>query len=210
MKTSLILLLIIFSMAACAPQPVVTPLDNPSLIPVTGTTLVVTGLPVTGTTPVATGIPVSPSVQVCTCPTSMVTPTRPPAGYVSPDYVICNCPDIPVPPLVPTIGIGSNPQAIPANGITLGDNGKTYILQTGESVLLNLGMDTYNWTITIDNQNVLSRVRNIMVIRGAQGVYQANSIGKAVLSAEGDPLCRNSTPACMAPSIMFTVTIIVQ
>ena len=198
MKISIILLLILLTITACAPrQPVALFINS-------------TPFPVTGITPVATDIPAATSIPVCTCPTSVVTPTRIPAGYVSPDYVICNCPDIPVPPLVPTTGIGSNPQAIPANGITLGDNGKTYTLQKGESVLLNLGMDSYNWTITIDNQNVLSRVRNIMVIRGAQGVYQANSPGKSVLSAEGDPLCRNSTPACMAPSIMFTVTIIVQ
>ncbi|MGD0879644.1 MAG: hypothetical protein ABSA01_16050 [Anaerolineales bacterium] len=210
MKTSLILLLIILTMAACSPQPELTPINIPSLIPVITATPVAIVVPITGTTPAATSVPVSPSIQVCTCPTSMVTPTRPPAGYVSPDYVICNCPDIPVPALVPTMGIGSNPQAIPANGITLGENGKTFSLHPGESFLLNLGMDSYNWTITIDNQNVLSRVRNIMVMRGAQGVYQANSPGKAVLSAEGDPLCRNSTPACMAPSIMFTVTIIVQ
>jgi hypothetical protein len=140
----------------------------------------------------------------------MVTPTQPPAGFVSPDYVICNCPAILVLSPIPTTGTGSNPPTIPANGISLTDNGKTFILHPGGSFLLNLGMDVYDWTITIDNQNVISRARNIMVIRGAQGLYQATSPGQAVLSAVGDPLCRNSTPACMAPSILFKVTVIVQ
>jgi hypothetical protein len=140
----------------------------------------------------------------------MAAPTQPPAGFVSPDYVICNCPAILVPTPVPTAGIGSSPQTIPANGITLGDSGKTFILQPGESFLLNLGTTDFNWTVSVDNQLVLSRVRNIMVIRGAQGVYQAGQPGQAVLSAEGDPLCRTSIPACMLPSLMFQITIIVQ
>jgi hypothetical protein len=198
MKTSIILLLILLACTACAPQPILAPLINSNPIPVTGATLV------------ATDIPAATSVPVCTCPTSMVTATQPPAGYASPDYVICNCPVILVPSPVPITGIGSNPQTIPANGITLTDIGKTFILHPGESFLLNLGMESFDWTVTIDDQNVLSRVRNIMVIRGAQGVYQAAQPGQAVLIAEGDPLCRKSTPACMAPSIMFTVTIIVQ
>ena len=198
MKISIILLLILLTVTACATRQPVAPLINP------------TPIPFTVVTPVATDIPAATSIPVCTCPTSMVTPTQPPAGFVSPDYVICNCPVILVPPPVPTMGIGSNPQTIPANGITLGENGKIFILHPGESFLLNLGMEVYDWTVTIDDQNVLSRVKNIMVIRGAQGVYQATSLGIAVLSAVGDPLCRNSTPACMAPSILFKVTVIVQ
>jgi hypothetical protein len=202
MKTSIILLLILLMGTACSPQPAVVPVINPNPIPVTGVT------------PVATDIPAATSVPVCTCPTSMVTLTQPPAGSVSPDHVICNCPIILVPPAVPTSGVGSGtgsgPSTIPAGGITLSDNGKTFLVHLGDSFLLNLGMDTFDWTVTIDNQNVISRERNVMPIRGAQGVYQAAAAGQAVLSAEGDPLCRNTTPACMMPSLLFRVTIIVQ
>jgi hypothetical protein len=140
----------------------------------------------------------------------MVPPTQPPPGFASPDYVICSCPAILVPPPAPTTGVGSIPQTIPTNGISLTDNGKTFSLHPGDSFLLNLGMESFDWTVTIDDQNVLSRVKNIMVVRGAQGVYQAAQAGQTLLRAEGDPLCRKSTPACMAPSIMFMVTIIVQ
>ena len=194
MKTSIILLLILLAGTACTPQPTAVPLVNPNPIPVTGAP------------PVATDIPVTTSLPPCTCPTGVV----PPAGSVSPEHIVCTCPVILVPPPAPTGGLGSSPQAIPAGGITLADNGNTFIVHPGDSFLLNLGMDTFDWTVTIDNQNIISREKNVMPIRGAQGVYQASTPGQAVLSAVGDPLCRNSTPACMSPSILFQVTLIVQ
>jgi hypothetical protein len=194
MKTSIILLLILLAASACAPQPTVVPPVNPNPIPVTGVT------------PVASGVPAATSVPVCTCPT----PAAPQAGKVSPAHIVCNCPVLLVTPGDPTGSVGSTPQAVPAGGITLEENGKTFIVHPGDAFLLNLGMDTYDWTVNIDDQNVLSREKNIMVIRGAQGIYQAINPGQAVLSAVGDPLCRASKPACMAPSIMFSVTVIVQ
>jgi hypothetical protein len=156
---------------------------------------------------VAADIPVATSVP-CTCPTGKPTPAAP--GKVSPDHIICNCPVLLITPGDPTSVVGSNPQAIPANGITLVDNGKTFLVHPGDGFLLNLGMDVYDWSVTIDDQNVISREKGVMPIRGAQGIYQAMAPGQAVLSAVGDPLCRNSTPACMLPSMMFQVTVIVQ
>jgi hypothetical protein len=202
MKTSLILLLILLIGTACSPQPTVVPVINPNPILVTGVT------------PVATDIPAATTVPVCTCPTNMATPAQSQDGATNPSSVICNCPVIIVPAPIPTGGVGSGtgsgPSAIPAGGITLTDSGKTFLVHPGDSFLLNLGMDTFDWTVTIDNQNVISRERNVMPIRGAQGVYQAAATGQAVLSAVGDPLCRNSTPACMMPSLLFKVTVIVQ
>jgi hypothetical protein len=198
MKTSIILLLILLMGTGCTTQPTLTPMVNPYPIPVTVTT------------PVATDIPAVTAVPICTCPTSAVTPAGPQGGIVQPDHVVCDCPAIPVPPPLPTGEVDTNPQAVPANGITLADNGRTLLMHPDDSFLLNLGMDSFDWTVDIDNQNVLSREKNIMVIRGAQGVYQAGSPGQAVLSAVGDPLCRKSEPACMAPSILFKVTIIVK
>ncbi len=81
---------------------------------------------------------------------------------------------------------------------------------SGETFLLDLGMDVYDWRVEIDNQDVLSRVPNIMVIRGAQGIYKAHNPGTATLTAVGDPLCRKSTPACGMPSMIFHLTVIVQ
>jgi hypothetical protein len=75
--------------------------------------------------------------------------------------------------------------------------------------LLKLGLN-YDWNISVSDQNVISRVKNIAVIVGAQGVYDALHEGAAVLSVVGDPQCRTATPACASPSIMFSVTIIVN
>jgi hypothetical protein len=93
--------------------------------------------------------------------------------------------------------------------ITLVDNGKTFNLKVGDSALLKLGYD-YDWTISIADESILSRVKNIMVINGAQGVYQALKAGTTVMSITGDPVCRTSTPPCMAPSIAFEVTFVVK
>jgi hypothetical protein len=93
--------------------------------------------------------------------------------------------------------------------VTLDDQGKTITLAVGERFLLNLG-EGYNWEVSISDQAVVSRVIGITVIRGAQGVYQAHQAGSITLSATGDPLCRQSQPACGMPSRLFSVTIIVK
>jgi hypothetical protein len=93
--------------------------------------------------------------------------------------------------------------------VTLDDQGQTVRLAVGDSFLLKLG-ETYQWELALSDPNVVSRVKNIAVVRGAQGVYTADHAGTVVLSATGDPLCRQSTPACAMPSLMFTVTLVVQ
>ena len=92
--------------------------------------------------------------------------------------------------------------------ITLADNGKSIDLRNGQSFLLKLG-DSYDWNVEIDNQTVLSRVMNVMVVRGAQGIYEAHSPGTATLSAVGDPFCYTAVPRCMMPSIGFQINVIV-
>ncbi len=63
--------------------------------------------------------------------------------------------------------------------ITLEDNQKTFSLHVGERFLLKLG-EIYNWEVTLSDPGVVSRVINIMVVRGAQGVYEAHKTGRAV------------------------------
>jgi hypothetical protein len=109
----------------------------------------------------------------------------------------------------PTSQPVSTGQGDPTPRITLADNGKTVTYQVGQSFLLFLG-DEYTWSLSITDQNVISRVKNIAVIRGAQGVYNTLKAGTSVLSAVGDPTCRDQKPACAAPSIQFQVTIVVQ
>ncbi|HSB56378.1 MAG TPA: hypothetical protein VLD38_01020 [Nitrosopumilaceae archaeon] len=92
--------------------------------------------------------------------------------------------------------------------ITLEDDGKTVTLKKGESFLLKLGED-FNWSIDIDNQTVVSRVMNIMVVRGAQGVYEAHNSGQATLTGVGDPLCLTADPPCKIHSIQFKLNVVV-
>jgi hypothetical protein len=105
----------------------------------------------------------------------------------------------------------ATPTAAPTgpSSITLADNGKTFDLAVGQSFLLDLG-EGYDWNVTIADQNVVSRVIGILVIRGAQGVYVARHPGQTTLTAVGDPPCRQASPPCAAPSRTFSVTLVVH
>jgi hypothetical protein len=111
--------------------------------------------------------------------------------------------------LTPTPQPTTTSSGDPTPRITLADNEKTFIYQAGQNFLLFLGED-YNWTLSISDQNVISRVKNIATIRGAQGVFDTLTTGRSVISAVGDPTCRDQKPACERPSIQFQVTIVVQ
>ncbi len=50
--------------------------------------------------------------------------------------------------------------------INLADNGREITLRVNETFLLRLG-EGYDWNITIDDQTILSRVVNVLVVRGA-------------------------------------------
>lgn len=93
--------------------------------------------------------------------------------------------------------------------VTLADDGQTIRLHPSESFLLKLGSD-YDWTVAIADQTVVSRVMNVMVVRGAQGLYQAKRTGQTVLTATGDPTCRQAQPPCARPSRLFRLQLVVQ
>lgn len=139
MRILIILLLILIAVTACATQQAESPITHP--IPIVAP----------GNTQISLGIPSSTSIPVCVCLTSVVTPAQSQGEEISHSPVICNCPAIIVTPPNPALWIESNPQAIPANGITMANNGKTFIVHSGESFLLNLGIDVYDWAIDIDN-----------------------------------------------------------
>ncbi len=92
--------------------------------------------------------------------------------------------------------------------VTLVDNGKTIKLQVNETFLLKLGAE-YDWKITIDDQKIISRVPNVAVIAGAQGIFKAHKEGHTKLTATGDPVCRKEKPPCEKPSREFTIKIVV-
>lgn len=93
--------------------------------------------------------------------------------------------------------------------ITLADQGQTVHLTVGQSFLLKLGAD-YTWNIAVSDGKVISQVPNVPLVYGAQGIYVADAAGTATLTAAGDPVCRQVTPACSTPSIQFSVTVVVK
>ncbi len=115
-----------------------------------------------------------------------------------------------IPASVEAVQVESSRTPFPMQEITLADQGKTFVMHPGESFILNLGVGVYDWSVEVDNPAVLSRELNMAVINGAQGIYLAHNPGTAKLTAVGNPQCLNSTPPCLAPSILFEITVIVQ
>jgi photosystem II stability/assembly factor-like uncharacterized protein len=106
-----------------------------------------------------------------------------------------------------TLTVSISPlSSLPA--VTLADDGQAITLRAGQRFLLDLGAD-YNWTVTVDDPAVVSRVVNVLTIRGSQGLYEAHQPGRTTLSATGDPICRQAQPPCGAPSRLFRLQVVV-
>jgi hypothetical protein len=93
--------------------------------------------------------------------------------------------------------------------ITRADAGTTIRLAVKQQVLVKLGT-ALEWTVTISNQAVISRVPGITIVVGAQGLYQARKAGRATIYAVGDAACRKATPPCMVPSLLVTVRVVIK
>ncbi len=112
--------------------------------------------------------------------------------------------------IAPATGNATTTPAAPESStlsLTQDYNDKSVTLHTGDRFLLDLG--DLNWTISISDPSVISRVKNIMVIRGAQGIYTADRSGTTVISAEGRPNC-NPGEMCAQYIVSFKANIIVE
>jgi hypothetical protein len=84
----------------------------------------------------------------------------------------------------------------------MADNGKTFVMNIGDKIRINLDYG-YGWSIINDF--------NPAVLMGAGDGYFAIASGSSTLSMTGNPECLNLTPPCaMMPSILYTITVIVQ
>jgi len=106
-------------------------------------------------------------------------------------------------------------EPLPANGgaaptITFEDNGRTFTYAAGDSFLLNLGTNIYDWEVTVDGQTVIALKKGVAVVQGAQGIFEALQPGTALLTAIGSPKCLQSNPPCKIPTVLFKVTLIVE
>lgn len=84
---------------------------------------------------------------------------------------------------------------------TMTDNGRTFVINIGDKLRINLDL-SYDWSAI--------SVSNPAVIDGAGDGYFAFTNGTAILTTTGNPACLNSTPPCGMPSIMYTIMVIVQ
>jgi hypothetical protein len=91
----------------------------------------------------------------------------------------------------------------------LEEDGGTILLKPGDRFLLRLGQE-YDWTVNVADPSIVSRVVDVTVVQGAQGLYEAHKAGTASLSATGDPVCRQAQPPCAAPSRSFKIDIVVN
>jgi len=123
----------------------------------------------------------------------------------------------PVPEVSTTLPNTSETNATPSDTplsspttITFGDNGQSFIFHVGDSFLLDLGVDIYEWTVEIDNQDVFALNTGETAPEGTQGFFSALNAGTATLTAVGDPLCRKVSPPCGVPTILFKATLTVE
>lgn len=102
----------------------------------------------------------------------------------------------PLPPPVVT----APPQSVTYDA-TMADNGKTIVMNIGDKIRINLDY-SYGWSTISDF--------NPAILVGAADGYFAFASGTTTLTMTGNPECLNSTPPCGMPSIMFTITVVVQ
>ena len=87
--------------------------------------------------------------------------------------------------------------------ITQADNGKTVLLAKGQRFGVAMGYDL-DWSVVFDPTGIVTRVPNIMTLRGEQGVYTATAAGTTVLHATGAPIC---DPNQMCPQFRQAVNV---
>jgi hypothetical protein len=89
-------------------------------------------------------------------------------------------------------------------------NGKTVWMKPGQSFLLALGGPPPTWEAKVTRPGVLSRQVNITVVKGAQGVYRAHAVGRAVVTAVDHWPCQDATPPCLLPNRLFKLVVVVR
>ena len=95
--------------------------------------------------------------------------------------------------------------------VTEADSGKSYTLHRGDRLVVQLSGSSLDWTEPASsNDAVLHRTSGSVGTDGsAQATFSANAQGQADVTSTGDPPCRKSSPPCMAPSMLFQVSVTV-
>ena len=92
--------------------------------------------------------------------------------------------------------------------VTLQDNGARIVLRVGRSFTLRLGQG-FQWRVRVSDSRLLARTRRPVAAAGVQGVYRAKEVGRTTLHAVGSLPCHEFEPPCLAPELLFHVTVVV-
>jgi hypothetical protein len=137
----------------------------------------------------------------CASPSTVGGPAVDPAATAAPS--LTSAPSSPSPAATPGSLV-----------VTLGDVDKTVTMHVGERFLLNLGLggelEPYDWQAVPTDPSIVSRVPNVLTVRGSQGLYEAHKPGQTELTATGEAQCRQLQPPCAVPSRSFNVTVQVE
>ncbi len=116
--------------------------------------------------------------------------------------------DIPTTTPVPT-----TPLTPDANGqitVTAADNGRTAEMHLGDTLKLNLKADNgYTWTITLSDPEILNQDSGV-TSTGGQEKYAALHTGPTTVIGLGQLPCHKVSPPCEAPTLGFTLQVIVR
>ncbi|HEU0080629.1 MAG TPA: hypothetical protein VFQ72_01200 [Candidatus Paceibacterota bacterium] len=105
-------------------------------------------------------------------------------------------------------GMPKNGPVVITRELTQADNGKAVDMNRGDRLVIKLG-DKESWALSIKPTGVIDRAKNIAAVRGSQGVYTANTVGTAVVTAQGRPVCASGT-MCAQYIIEFAATVNVK
>jgi hypothetical protein len=84
------------------------------------------------------------------------------------------------PPVETPVVAGPGPDS--SGKITLDQNHQTIQVKVGQSVLVALGDG--DWTLQVSDPSVLQRVKGVMLVRGAQGLFDVMQAGQTKVSAQ--------------------------
>jgi len=93
--------------------------------------------------------------------------------------------------------------------VTLDYAGDTLTILNIQAFILQLG-DRFIWTVKVEPPDRLTLNRKITPEPGEQGVYVARNKGHAIISAIGEPVCRQQEPPCNYPDVFFQMIVEIQ
>lgn len=136
--------------------------------------------------------------QATVMPTPSAAPTALPVATALPTVLV-------VPPTVSTGADTVSREPVPATEeasvVTVDAEGAALTLAVGQTFRLSLP-DFYTWQIQVGDPAVLAPVGGDR--------YQARAAGETIMLLNGDPVCRQSNPPCMAPSVQRTLQVSVR